>query len=246
MGPPFARIGSGTHPAPVSVARRAAPDPVRAFHVRTSGGARLDLSCGADGAEHAMRSIFRILGMIARYHRVQLVLAYGTVLGAAGAGLGIPWVLRTGIDRALDPSNESRGMDVFVSVGIALVLLGVVRGLFSWGQTYFAEGLSQKVAYRIRNDYYDKLQHLSFAFHDAQTTGSLMSRATADVEGVRMFVNIGAVRSTFIVAMTVGAGTAMLLLDVRLALVTLAFIPFLGFRAVYTSRRLRRMWMRVQ
>lgn len=193
-----------------------------------------------------MRSIFRILATVARHHRVELVVAYVTVLGAAGAGLGIPWVLRTGVDRALNSDNESRGTEALVSVGIILLLLGIARGLFAWGQTYFAEGLSQKLAYRIRNDYYDKLQNLSFAFHDSQATGSLMSRATADVEGVRMFVNMGAVRSTFILAMVLGAATAMLLLDLRLALVTLAFIPFLAFRAVYTSRRLRRMWMRVQ
>ena len=73
-----------------------------------------------------------------------------------------------------------------------------------------------------------------------------MSRATADVEGVRMFVSIGAVRSLFIVAMIVGAAIAMMLTDVELALITLAFVPFLAFRAVLTSRRLRRLWMRVQ
>ena len=71
---------------------------------------------------------------------------------------------------------------------------------------FTAESLSQKIAYRIRNDYYDRLQRLSFAFHDKQATGSLMSRATADVEGVRMFVNIGAVRAMFILAMVAGRG----------------------------------------
>ena len=193
-----------------------------------------------------MRFLVRIVGLIVRYHRRQLLLGYLAVLGAAAASLAIPRVLSTGIDRALDPANRDGGVEALFALGAALVLLGVARGMFQWGQTWAAEGLSQKVAYRIRNDYYDRLQHLSFAFHDKQATGSLMSRATADVEGVRMFVNMGAVRSAFIVAMIIGSGVGMLLIDVRVALLTLVFIPFLAFRAALTSRRLRRLWMRVQ
>ena len=184
--------------------------------------------------------------MIVRLYRTQLILGYVSVFGAAAAGLAIPRILGIGIDRVLDPDNESAGMDALVGLSVMLALLGLVRGLFSWGQTFLAEGLAQKIAYRLRNDYYDRLQNLSFAFHDKQTTGSLMSRATADVEGVRMFVNMGAVRIMFVIVMVIGSAVAMLLTDVELALVTLAFIPFLAFRTVLTSRRLRRMWMRVQ
>lgn len=171
------------------------------------------------------------------------MIGYLTVLGAAASGLGIPLVIRSAVDDALSSENATRAL---LNIGIILILLGLCRGLFAWSQTTIAEGLSQKIAYRIRNEYYDKLQNLSFAFHDKQATGSLMSRATADVEGVRMFINMGVVRSLFILLMTLGASVSMLLLDLQLALVTLAFIPFLAFRAVISSRRLRRMWMKVQ
>lgn len=184
--------------------------------------------------------------MFFRHHQRLLFTAYGTTLGAAVAGLTIPRVLGIGIDRVLDPTNESRGASSLLTLALIIALLGLMRGMFSWAQTFAAEGLSQKIAYRIRNDYYDSLQHLSFAFHDKQATGSLMSRATADVEAVRMFVNMGGVRSMFILLMIVGAAIAMLLTDVQLAMVTLAFVPFLMFRAIRTSRRLRRMWLRVQ
>jgi len=77
-------------------------------------------------------------------------------------------------------------------------------------------------------------------------TGSLMSRATADVEGVRMFINMGVIRAGFVITMIVGIAVAMLLTDVKLALVSLAFVPILGWRAVVSSRSLRRIWLRVQ
>jgi ABC-type multidrug transport system fused ATPase/permease subunit len=193
-----------------------------------------------------MSPVARLFSMFFRHHRRLLFTAYGTTLGAAAAGLTIPWVLGVGIDRVLDPANKSRGVDSLLTLALIIGLLGLVRGLFSWAQTFAAESLSQRIAYRIRNDYYNSLQHLSFAFHDKQATGSLMSRATADVEAVRMFVNMGGVRSMFILLMIIGAAIAMLLTDVKLGLVTLAFVPFLLFRAIRTSRRLRRMWLRVQ
>ena len=190
-----------------------------------------------------MNAIKRIFGIALKYHKKRLMIGYLTVLGAAASGLGIPLVIRSAVDDALSSENATRAL---LNIGIILILLGLCRGLFAWSQTAIAEGLSQKIAYRIRNEYYDKLQNLSFAFHDKQATGSLMSRATADVEGVRMFINMGVVRSLFILLMTLGASISMLLLDLQLALVTLAFIPFLAFRAVISSRRLRRMWMKVQ
>jgi ATP-binding cassette subfamily B multidrug efflux pump len=191
-----------------------------------------------------MRAIARIFMMVFRNHRRRLMFGYLTAIGAALSALAIPQALGRGVNDVL--SREDTGLGLLLWFALALVLAGLARGVFAFAQTYFAESLSQRIAYELRNDYFDRLQHLSFAFHDQQTTGSLMSRATADVEGVRMFVNMGAVRVGFIVAIVVGVVIAMLLSDVTLGLISLAFIPFLGYRAVATSRLLRRTWRSVQ
>ena len=46
-------------------------------------------------------------------------------------------------------------------------------------------------AFDLRNDFFRKLQSLSFGYHDQQQTGNLMSKATADVEAVRRFTSMG-------------------------------------------------------
>ena len=79
---------------------------------------------------------------------------------------------------------REHGLDV---LAFALLAAGAARGLFAFGQTYIAESTSQKVAYDLRNEYFYRLQHLGYGFHDKQMTGGLMSRATADVEGVACF-----------------------------------------------------------
>ncbi len=190
-----------------------------------------------------MRVILRIFRLILRKYKKRLVAGYISVIGAALFALAIPALLGTGVNRILE-AEETDASGLLIIAG-ALLFAGISRGLFAFGQTYFAESTSQLVAYDMRNSYFDKLQHLSFGFHDKQMTGALMSRATADVEGVRMFVNMGAIRGGFIFATIIGVAVAMVLLDFKLAVVSLAFVPLLAWRAVVTSRRLRQTWLHV-
>ena len=191
-----------------------------------------------------MPTIIRIVGLVLKKYKRRLAMGYISMIGAALVALAVPYILGNSVNEVLD--SDERNVEALWLLALALLLAGASRGIFAFGQTYFAESTSQKVAYDIRNNFYNKLQHLSFAFHDKQNTGDLMSRATADVEGVRMFVNMGAVRFGFVVAMIAGIAVAMFLTDVTLALVSLAFVPLLGWRAVDTSRGLRRKWMEVQ
>ena len=191
-----------------------------------------------------MRVVLRILGMVYGKYRFHVLAGYISVLGAALSALVIPQVLGSSVNQVLE--SGAKDVSHLYLLALVLFLAGAARGLFALGQTYFAESTSQKFAYDIRNAYFDKLQHLSFGFHDQQMTGGLMSLATADVEGVRMFINMGVIRAGFVVAMIAGIAVAMFLTDVKLALVSLAFVPVLGWRAVVSSRSLRRIWLRVQ
>lgn len=191
-----------------------------------------------------MPTIIRIIKLILKKHKRRLALGYISVIGAAVTALAVPYLIGESITNVLN--SGERDVSGLWLLALALLLAGAARGMFSFGQTFFAESTSQKVAYDIRNAFYNKLQHLSFAFHDKQNTGDLMSRATADVEGVRMFINMGAVRFGFVVAMVIGIAVAMLLTDLKMGLVSLAFVPFMGWRAVTTSRILRKRWMVVQ
>ena len=191
-----------------------------------------------------MRVILRILRQVFGRYRLMVLGGYVSVVGAALFALAIPQVLGTSVNRMVE-SGEGDVSHLYL-LALVLFLAGTARGLFSFGQTYLGEAVAQRWAYDLRNAYFDRLQHLSFGFHDKQTTGALMSRATADVEGVRMFVNMGAIRAGFVLAMVGGIGVAMALTDLKLALVSLSFVPLLGWRAIATSVSLRRRWLRVQ
>ena len=124
--------------------------------------------------------------------------------------------------------------------------LGALRGLLSYGQTFLGEAVGLRVVYELRNQFYDHVQNLSFAFHDRQHTGNLMSRAITDVEAMRMFVNGGLVRSPYFLILAVVAAVMMLRLDWQLGLLAMSFMPAVAAMSIFVRLRLRRIWTKVQ
>lgn len=78
-----------------------------------------------------------------------------------------------------------------IRAGLIIVGFAVLRAVFAFLQSYWAERNSQSIAFDIRNDLFAKIQRLSFSYHDKNQTGQLMIRATDDVEKVRMFIGQG-------------------------------------------------------
>ena len=183
----------------------------------------------------------RLAGYALRY-RWQLGLAYTCLVGSTLLSLAVPWILRLTIDTALEGGRESR----LVVLALVVLVISLTRGAFAYGQTYLAEYVSQHVAFDIRHQFMARLQALSFAFHDRQKTGDLMSRATADVESTRWFVSFGLINSLNIVVLVGGAGVLMLITDWDLALVSLAAVPIATSLAIRMSRKFRRLWTEVQ
>ncbi len=188
---------------------------------------------------------------IAWQFRVRLILAYLSFLAAIGVSLLIPRLFGEAIDLlVLVDADGVTAIPVSTSTltFIALALLGasLLRGFLDFARTYATDSLSQKVSYEIRNRFYDKLQHLSFAYHDKEHTGDLMSKATADVEAVRRFVNMGLVRALEVVVRVIALLAILIFMNWELTLISLAFVPFIVIRSSLVMGRLRRMWMRVQ
>ena len=199
-----------------------------------------------------MSILWRIIRMAARYP-ARLGLAYLSALAAIGFSLALPWLFGGGIDLMVGQDPDTKrffkldftiGALVIFGVGILGVSLG--RGFCDFGRTYTTESLSQKVSFDCRNLLYDKLQNVSFAFHDREHTGDLMSRATADVEAMRRFVNLGMIRSLDVVVRVVAIPAILFAVNWQLALVSMLFVPFIILRSSFVMRALRRKWLHVQ
>jgi ATP-binding cassette subfamily B protein len=153
------------------------------------------------------------------------------------------------------PALTQRIIDDGIAVGVASIILygalamvgvAVFRALFSFAQGFWAAKASQYVAYDMRNELYEKIQQLSFGYHDRAQTGQLLTRATNDVDRVQMFVGRGFIM--FVTAVLMIAGSLILLfsLDWQLALIMVVLMPVtLGVFGFFATR-LRPLFTKVQ
>ncbi len=193
------------------------------------------------------------INKIAWQFRTRLILAYVTFAIAVGFSMFIPYLFGQAIDTLVsfdEATSTFYGKDPLNStllwLAVGLLAASLCRGFFDFARTYTTDSLSQKVCYVLRNQFYNKLQHMSFAYHDREHTGDLMSKATSDVEAIRRYVNIGMVRSIEAGLRAVALLAVLVFINWELTLISLAFIPFIVTRSVLVMGRLRAMWTQVQ
>jgi len=137
----------------------------------------------------AMASLRRAIGYLRGYWRDSAG-ALVALLLVSVTNLAAPQLIRLAIDTGV----AGRQTNAIVAAVVGLVLVAVLRGLFSFAQGYLAERASQGVAYELRDALFAKLQRLSFSYYDGQQTGQLLTRLTSDVEQIRTFAGTGLVQ----------------------------------------------------
>ena len=188
-----------------------------------------------------MYILLRLVRFALKY-KIRLAFAYLSVLAVTVFALTVPRLLGIAVDEVVG-SGEFRQL-VYLSLGILLV--NSLRGIAAFFQQYLSESTAHLVAYDIRNTYYDHLQRLSFAFHDHNRSGDLMSRATADVEGIRMFIQGGLIRGLYMIMLILGVAVVLIVSNLKLAAMSLVFVPFIVLRTGTIMLAMRRNWLAQQ
>jgi ATP-binding cassette, subfamily B, multidrug efflux pump len=206
------------------------------------------------------KAVARAIGYMRRYWKATL-LAFGSLLAATLLSLTVPPILRDVVDHGLPrPIEDVLFTGRFISDGLrleypnaalifqaALLLLGlgVLRAAVAFGQRYFGERLSHYVGYDIRDDFYNKVQHLPFSYHDQSQMGQIITRAITDVDAVRTFLAQGLIDSVNILLIIVGTALAMLAINARLTVFALIPIPIIALVAIRMGFIQTRNWTRV-
>ena len=201
---------------------------------------------GGCSSDQSMLEILRII-RIALRHKWSLFWAYTTTAGALVAYVLMPRYFGQAIDSITEILRTGTYSESTILSIIGIILgLSIIRGVLSYFQNYLAESISQEVSYDIRNMLYDHVQHMSFGFHDRHHTGALMSRAITDVDNIRMFIQMGLVRSPYFAVLLVAVVVILFVKDWQLGLVSASFMPVLVIYSGVINRKMRRVWLRVQ
>lgn len=216
----------------------AAP-PRDALNIHALGG--LDL--------RAMPQVLARLARLGLRYRGLCAAALGCALGAAIFNLVLPRLLGRAVDQAhqlLATGATGAARHALWTTAALLVGAAVVRGTLTGLQGYFGEWIAHRVGHDLRLAFFEKLQRLSPAFHDANHSGDLITRGMLDLEGVRAFLESSLLRTVALVLL-LGLGAWRLIgADTVLGLLALSFVPFVVVRAARMGVLLRLSWQRLQ
>ncbi len=188
---------------------------------------------------------WRILVRCFRFLRPYWRMVLGSYLGLllmAGMTVLIPQFIRWIIDTGIRAGNV-RLLTVAVLILLSLTLL---KGVIAYLQGRWTETASQSVAYDLRNAIHHRLAELSFAYHDRSESGQLLSRAVQDVERIRFLTGRAILRLVEGMVLLLATAVALVLMNPLLALLSLAAMPLLAWRALHFGRQMRPLSLAIQ
>ena len=163
-------------------------------------------------------SLFYLLPYLAR-HRLDMSSGFLMVVLTVVASMFGPWVLKYVVDD-LETSVVAEKLPIYAAM---IVGIAVVEGFFRFWMRKILIGVSRRIEYELRNDFFAHLQRMSLSFFHSHSTGDIMSRATNDLNAVRSVLGPGIMYSmtTFV---TVVIAT-IILLRINSKLTLLAYLP---------------------
>jgi ATP-binding cassette subfamily B protein len=179
------------------------------------------------GKAYDARLMRRLLAYL-RPHRTRVALAITLLLSAAALELVAPWLTKLALDRAI----PQRDTELLTTLSLVFAITLGLSFVLEYAQTVVTTWLGQRVMYDLRREIFAKLQRLDLRFYDRNPVGRLMTRVTSDVEALNDLFSSGVVAVFGDIFTLVLIVIAMVAMDWRLALVTLAVMPLVFLVAV--------------
>jgi ATP-binding cassette, subfamily B, bacterial len=178
----------------------------------------------------------RILALF-RPYRMRLTAVLVLIVISAGVSMLSPFLLRQALDVGIFQHNDKvLTLTVLGMLGIAIFT--AATGVW---QTYMSNSVGQRVMHDLRTAVYRHLQKMSLAFFTRTRTGEVQSRIANDIGGLESVVTSTATSIASNVTTVAASIVAMCLLDWRLALISLVFVP----PSVWMTRRVGQIRRRI-
>ncbi|WNC17647.1 ABC transporter ATP-binding protein [Brevibacillus brevis] len=155
----------------------------------------------------------------------------------------LPLLIKYVIDDLL-PSPLPQGeklTKLFWLMAGAFFLFTVVRAPVEYIRQYYAQWVSSRILFDIRNHLFSHLQRLSMRYYNNTKTGEVISRVINDVESTKSFVETGLMNlwlDSITIALSLGI---MFYMDVELTIVAIIVFPLYSFSVKYFYKRLRQL-----
>src|SRR5215470_16764740 len=183
----------------------------------------------------------RLLSYALRYPR-KFLLGLVCVVVSRAVYLAAPQVLGYSVDEL------TKGVTVakLLAYGSLLLGIGLFAGIFRFLMRRILTGVSRDIEYDMRNEFFAHLQTLPALYFQEHRTGDLMSRATNDLNAVRMMIGPAVMYLSNTVLTFVTVIVLMLSLNRRLTLISLIPLPILSVAVYFFGAVIHRRFDRIQ
>lgn len=155
----------------------------------------------------------------------RVLLLFGLLLMAINrlAGLVLPASTKFLVDNVIG----KRQIHLLAPLALAIVTATAIQGVTSFTLTQLLSKAAQRMIAQLRKQVQAHIGRLSISFHDANKTGTLVSRIMTDVEGLRNLMGTGLVE--LVGSLMTASFALVVLLRISVFMTTVASIILLGF-----------------
>ncbi|KZE50042.1 multidrug ABC transporter ATP-binding protein [Brevibacillus parabrevis] len=157
--------------------------------------------------------------------------------------LALPLLIKYVIDDLLPspmPREEKLTQLFWLMLGTFLMFT-VVRAPVEYIRQYFAQWVSSRILFDIRNQLYAHLQRLSMRYYNNTKTGEVISRVINDVESTKSFVETGLMNLWLDLITIVLTLLIMFSMDVELTFVAIIVFPLYSLSVKFFYKKLRHL-----
>jgi ATP-binding cassette subfamily B protein len=195
-----------------------------------------------DWSWRSTRRRLAVLGRLTAPYKTRTILSVFALLAATATALAPPFLSKYAVDYGI------REHDLTALTWIVVFFL--LAGLANWGmsylQTYLTGWVGERILADLRNKLFGHLQRLSLGYFERNRAGVIISRLTNDVEALDQLVTDGVTSLVQNTLTLVGTAILLFVLDWKLALATLAVIPFMAVATVIFRVRSTRAYRAVR
>lgn len=158
--------------------------------------------------------------------------------------LALPWIIGKNLIDSVILGEKSLKLLNLIVLGI--IGLVVLKGLFSFAQTYLISLISFKVVTELRNRVYEHLQRLSLSFYKKRQTGEIISRVINDVDQLQNALTATTVNFLTNCLVLIGVFGLIFYIHWQLSLFVLIVIPIIAFATNKFGQRIRKFSSSIQ
>lgn len=171
-------------------------------------------------------------------HKTKLIIISFSIIVYTLTKLIGPFLMGYIIDNYITIPN----VDGLLRWVITLFCVYALSSLAGWFQNYVNADVAAQTVNNIRTDLFNKIETLSLRFFDSTSHGELLSRFTNDIDNIGITLSNSIIELTSNLIQLVGVLIFMLILNVKLALITLIATPFLAIIVTLLIKRTRRLY----